>query len=104
MAFVIKAPSLDDEEILVVRQSAPFIQGEEYQRYLDSDLWDLPSAPLKLLENGAEVDDLAVDCTNSCSDVDWRKFDLLSAIDQVNLVNAPTFIVIWTSKITFEVR
>ncbi|CAA6671325.1 unnamed protein product [Spirodela intermedia] len=48
----------------------PMLEQEEYRRYVDSDLWDLPSAPLKVVEDGAAT-------------VDLRKFDVRSAIDQI---------------------
>ncbi|CAA7408419.1 unnamed protein product [Spirodela intermedia] len=75
----------EDEEILVVQQSAPpMLEQEEYRRYVDSDLWDLPSAPLKVVEDGAAVDEFVVEGADSCSEtVDLRKFDVRSAIDQV---------------------
>lgn len=82
----------EDEGILVVRQSAPTMQeDEEYRGYVDSDLWDLPSAPLKVVEDGAVVEEFVAEGPDSCSEsVDLRKFDVRSAIDQVEWVDSGT--------------
>ncbi|XP_078446114.1 metallo-hydrolase/oxidoreductase superfamily protein isoform X2 [Wolffia australiana] len=73
----------EEEEILVVRQAAPPVQ-EEYEQYVDSDLWDLPSAPLKMAADGAAIDAIVLEKAEDFSrDVDLMKFDLRSAVEQV---------------------
>ncbi|KAH7658448.1 Metallo-hydrolase/oxidoreductase protein [Dioscorea alata] len=82
LVAVIKVPGGDD--FLVVRQAPPpSLPEEEYQRYVDTDLWDLPSAPLKLLEGGIRSD-VVVQGSESCSDkLDLGNFDLDAALSEV---------------------
>lgn len=82
LVAVIKVPGGDD--FLVVRQEPPpSLPEEEYQRYVDTDLWDLPSAPLKLLEGGIRSD-VVVQGSESCSDkLDLGNFDLDAALKEV---------------------
>ncbi|XP_072957081.1 uncharacterized protein [Typha angustifolia] len=72
------------DEFLVVRQAPPPpLPEEEYQSYVDSDLWDLPWAPLKTLQ-GDVVSDAVVDGADSISDkLDLTRFDVDSALNQV---------------------
>ncbi|CAN6451566.1 unnamed protein product [Victoria cruziana] len=82
LAAVIRSPS--DEEFLVAKQIPPDMPaGEEYQSYIDSDLWELPSAALKAVEGESESSFL-VDGWDSCEHlIDLRKFDVQSAVSQV---------------------
>ncbi|XP_020088492.1 uncharacterized protein LOC109710380 isoform X1 [Ananas comosus] len=90
VAAVIKNPS-DEDEFLVVRQSPPPpLQEEEYGRYVDSDLWDLPSAPLTPLAGDRRSDAAAVEGADSVSEkLDLAKFDLGSALHQVLMQVGP---------------
>ncbi|XP_073117111.1 uncharacterized protein [Elaeis guineensis] len=82
IAAVIKKPS--GEDFLVVRQSPPPPQPEEeYQKFVDSDLWDLPSAPLNPLEGKFRTEPL-IEGADALSDkLDLRRFDVYSALNQV---------------------
>ncbi|KAJ0962690.1 hypothetical protein J5N97_027812 [Dioscorea zingiberensis] len=82
LAAVIKAAAGDD--FLVVRQAPPpSLPEEEYRSYVDTDLWDLPSAPLKPLEGGIRSE-FFVQGSESCLDkLDLGKFDLDSALREV---------------------
>ncbi|GAB2280040.1 hypothetical protein Dimus_014678 [Dionaea muscipula] len=83
LAVIIRNPIDDDEFLLVEQARPPKFGDEEYDSYLDSGLWDLPSAHLKPLEGGtvSEIDVLGADlCPKG---VDPRKFDLRLALNQV---------------------
>ncbi|XP_052199563.1 uncharacterized protein LOC127806369 [Diospyros lotus] len=83
LAVIIENPS-DDGEFLLVKQSPPPKFGEEeYDSYVDSDLWDLPTAELSSLE-GEHGSRIVVEGEESCSEkLDLSKLDLNLAIDQV---------------------
>ncbi|XP_077253250.1 metallo-hydrolase/oxidoreductase superfamily protein isoform X2 [Tasmannia lanceolata] len=73
-----------DGDFLVVRQNPPpKLPEEEYQNYVDSDLWDLPSAPLNPLGDESQSS-IVIDGSESCADkLNLRLFDLDSALHQV---------------------
>ncbi|XP_031500062.1 uncharacterized protein LOC116264153 isoform X2 [Nymphaea colorata] len=82
LAVVIRSPS--DEEFLVAKQLPPDMPvGEEYQSYLDSDLWDLPSAALNFLEGESESSFLVESWDAYVDSIDLRKFNVESAVAQV---------------------
>ncbi|XP_038986057.1 uncharacterized protein LOC103718831 [Phoenix dactylifera] len=91
LAAVIKKPS--GEDFLVARQAPPPpLREEEYQKFVDSDLWDLPSASLNPLEGEIRTEPL-IEGADSLSDkLELRRFDVYSALSQVlwqvGLVNA----------------
>lgn len=61
----------------------PPLPEEEYQKFVDSDLWDLPSAPLNPLQGEIRTEPL-IEGGDSLSDkVDLRRFDVYSALNQV---------------------
>ncbi|KAJ8471238.1 hypothetical protein OPV22_025581 [Ensete ventricosum] len=83
LVAVIKNPS--DEDFLVVRQAPPpQLPEEEYRSFVDSDLWDLPSAPLNPLR-GDRRSETVVEGAYSLldDDLDLEKFDVDSALDEV---------------------
>ncbi|KAG1330651.1 hypothetical protein COCNU_02G006190 [Cocos nucifera] len=91
LAAVIKKPS--GEDFLVVRQAPPPpLPEEEYQKFVDSDLWDLPSAPLNPLEGEFRSKPLIEDADSLSDKLDLRCFDVYSALNEVlsqaGLVNA----------------
>lgn len=76
----------DGEEFLLSKMIPPLMpEGEEYRKYVDSDLWGLPSAPLKLLEGENSSSTIVVQKFDdpSIGKVDLRKFDVGSALKQV---------------------
>ncbi|KAL9229242.1 hypothetical protein vseg_004728 [Gypsophila vaccaria] len=82
VALIIRNPSNDDQ-FLVTKQSPPPEFGIlEYDSYIDSHLFDLPSAQLQLLdaESQFQLDDAEL-CAHS---LDLTKFDLLLALNQVS--------------------
>ncbi|XP_058091473.1 uncharacterized protein LOC131237621 isoform X2 [Magnolia sinica] len=84
LAVIIQSSSDNDENTLLVRQTPPpKLPEEEYSNYVDSDLWDLPSAPLNPLPHGSRSS-LAIDCADACTDrLNLGAFDVDSALDQV---------------------
>ncbi|KAK6931530.1 LACTB2, winged helix domain [Dillenia turbinata] len=89
LSVIIKNPSNDDEFLLVKQQRPPKFGDEEYDSYVDSDLWDIPSVQLKLLD-GDLKSVIAIEGSESYSQkIDLSKFDLVSALngvlDQVGL-------------------
>uniref|UniRef100_A0A5B6Z552 Metallo-beta-lactamase domain-containing protein n=1 Tax=Davidia involucrata TaxID=16924 RepID=A0A5B6Z552_DAVIN len=83
LAMIIKNPS-NDEEFLLIKQTPPSKFGdEEYDSYVDSDLWDLPSTQLNLLEGESESR-IVVEGEELCSEkLNLSKFDLNLALSQV---------------------
>jgi hypothetical protein len=73
-------------EFLVVRQPpppSPPVEEEDYRRYVDSDLYDLPSAALGPLVGECRAD-VAIDGWDSVSDrLDLSRLDVSAALDQV---------------------
>lgn len=84
LAAVITAPSTG--EFLVVRQPrppSPPEEEEDYRRFVDSDLYDLPSAPLGPLE-GAPRSEVAIGGADSvASRLDLSRLDVSAALDQI---------------------
>jgi hypothetical protein len=88
LAAAVTAPSTS--EFLVVRQLPPpsppsTAPGEEeYRRYVDSDLYDLPSAPLRRLAADEEPVPPGV-AVGGVEDgrLDLSRFDVPAALDQV---------------------
>lgn len=85
LAIVIKNSSGDDF-IITKQDPTPSLPEEEYQQFVDSDLWDLPSALLKPT-SGEQRRELAIQGAESVSDkLDLGALDVGSGIDQVNFV------------------
>lgn len=83
LAVIIKNP-VNDEEFLLAKQARPRKFGiEEYDSYIDSDLWDLPSVQLNVLQGDSEI--RVEGAQELCSDkLDLRKFDIGLALNQVS--------------------
>ncbi|KAF5194505.1 Metallo-hydrolase/oxidoreductase superfamily protein [Thalictrum thalictroides] len=86
LVLIINNSSNEHDEFLLVKQTPPPIfQDEEYDSFVDSALWDLPSAQLNPLEQGT-LSQVLIKGANSCSNkLDLSKFDLNSALSQVLL-------------------
>ncbi|XP_010681646.1 uncharacterized protein LOC104896578 isoform X2 [Beta vulgaris subsp. vulgaris] len=82
LAVIIKNPSNEDE-FLVIKQARPLKFGiQEYDSYIDSDLWDFPSVTLNFLQAHS---DIQLQGAEFCSHkLDLTKFDLRLALDQVS--------------------
>lgn len=84
LAAAITVPSTG--EFLVVRQPrppSPPAEDEDYRRFVDSDLYDLPSAPLKPLA-GEPRSEVAVSGADSVTRLDLSRLDVSAALDQVS--------------------
>lgn len=83
LAVILENP-LNEAEFLLVKQTRPpKFDDEEYDSFVDSDLWDLPSAQLNLLE-GQSQSSIAVEGAESWSEkIKLTKFDLDSALNRV---------------------
>ncbi|KAK9934714.1 hypothetical protein M0R45_021848 [Rubus argutus] len=83
LAVILENP-LNDAEFLLVKQTRPpKFDDEEYDSFVDSDLWDLPSAQLNLLE-GQSQPSIAVEGAEWWSEkIKLTKFDLDSALNRV---------------------
>ncbi|XP_057961219.1 uncharacterized protein LOC131153146 isoform X2 [Malania oleifera] len=81
VAFIIKNPLFDDKFLLRKQTRPPKFGDDEYDSYIDSDLYDLPSVQLNPLE-GDSQSPVLLQGTESCS-LDVGKFDFKSAIDEV---------------------
>ncbi|RVX12742.1 hypothetical protein CK203_011791 [Vitis vinifera] len=83
LAAIIKNPLNEDEFLLVKESPPPKFGEEEYDSYFDSDLWDLPSTQLNLLQGESQCG-VAVEGAESVLDkIDLTKFDLNLALNQV---------------------
>ncbi|KAI5004398.1 hypothetical protein ZWY2020_031641 [Hordeum vulgare] len=78
-----------EAEFLVARQLPPPGVGEEeedYRRYVDSDLYDLPSAPLRRLAEGEPARPgvaVAVADAEAEGSLDLSRLDVSAALDQI---------------------
>uniref|UniRef100_A0A1J3CNB3 Beta-lactamase-like protein 2 n=1 Tax=Noccaea caerulescens TaxID=107243 RepID=A0A1J3CNB3_NOCCA len=83
LAVVIESPS-DDAEFLLEKQKRPAKFGDEdYDSFVDSDLWDLPSTDLPVLESGIRSG-FDVSLAESCSEeVDLKDFDVESTLNRL---------------------
>lgn len=80
LALILKNPS-DEAEFLLVKQNPPPKFGiEEYDTFVDSDLWDLPSTKLDLEEGELESGSIVIE---GLERTDLGKFDVESAIGKV---------------------
>ncbi|KAK9705199.1 hypothetical protein RND81_07G040300 [Saponaria officinalis] len=82
LALIIINPANEDEFLLIKQTPPPKFGIEEYDSYVDSDLFDLPSTQLSLLQGQSEFQ---LDGAELCSDkLDLRKFDLVLALNQLS--------------------
>ncbi|XP_061976553.1 uncharacterized protein LOC133697794 isoform X1 [Populus nigra] len=80
LALILGNP-LNDAEFLLAKQTPPPKFGiEEYDSFVDSDLWDLPSKKLDLVEGELEPGSLVIEGIERTS---LLKFDFDSAINKV---------------------
>lgn len=82
-AVVLNNPLRDSEFLLVKQARPPKFSEEEYNCYVDSDLWDLPSTRLNRVE-GERGSGFFIEWKESCSEnVDLTGFDVEAAIGRV---------------------
>ncbi|XP_054809097.1 uncharacterized protein LOC129311108 isoform X2 [Prosopis cineraria] len=83
LALILKNPQNDEEFLLVKQSRPPKFDHQEYDSYVDSDLWDLPSAQLNPLQ-GESGSQSVVDFADSRSEeIDLKEFDFRSALNQI---------------------
>ncbi|XP_021842418.2 uncharacterized protein [Spinacia oleracea] len=82
LAVIIRNPSNEDEFLVAKQIRPPKFDIEEYDSYIDSDLWDIPSVQLSILHAESEIQ---VEGAELYSDkVDLSKFDLALGLNQVS--------------------
>ncbi|KAM1846879.1 hypothetical protein ACFX14_011232 [Malus domestica] len=83
LAVILENPQNNAEFLLVKQTRPPKFDCDEYDSYVDSDLWDLPSSQLNLVE-GLSKPSIAVAGAEPWSGkIDLAKFDFESALNQV---------------------
>ncbi|CAJ1977504.1 unnamed protein product [Sphenostylis stenocarpa] len=83
LAVIIENPAKDDEFLLLKQSRPPKFHDEEYDSFVDSDLWDLPSAQLNPLPPESESPVLVEVAASHAEDFDPRKFDIRLALNEV---------------------
>ncbi|KAI3946446.1 hypothetical protein MKX01_017662 [Papaver californicum] len=85
LAIIINSNSNEDEYLLVKQTPPPKFGEEEYDSYIDSDLWDLPSTTLNPLVGGVSHNsEFYIENAESYSSkLNLKKFDVESALKQV---------------------
>lgn len=82
LAVVVK-PSTGEELFIVAKQTPPPMPaGDEYQQYVDSELWDLPSAILNPLQSNIPSNIVIGKAVSFPSELDMNSFDVETALDQ----------------------
>lgn len=83
LAVIIINPSNEQQFLLTRQTRPPKFNDQEYDSFVDSDLWDLPSTLLVPLAGDAQSQ-VVVDGEESCSQkINLKEFDLSLALDQV---------------------
>ncbi|KAJ1436194.1 Winged helix-like DNA-binding domain superfamily [Sesbania bispinosa] len=82
LALIIENPSNDNEFLLMKQSRPPKFHDEEYDSFVDSDLWDFPSAQLNPLRADSEPP-VEVEVAASQSEFNLREFDIRSALNEV---------------------
>lgn len=94
LALIIQNPSNQNEFLLIKQSRPPKFNDEEYDSFLDSDLWDLPSVQLNPLQPQSDPP-VEVQISVSHSDeFDFSEFDIHSALKEVVLLNFGLFWII----------
>lgn len=83
LALVLKN-ALNDAQFLLLKQTRPPKFGhEEYDSFVDSDLWDLPSTKLNFLDGDLEPRMVIEGMESFSEKMNLGKFDIASAINRV---------------------
>ncbi|CAK9159516.1 unnamed protein product [Ilex paraguariensis] len=83
LAAIIKNPLNDDEFLLTKQAPPPKFNDEEYDSFVDSDLWDLPSAELNPLEKESKSQFVIQDEELCSEELNLSNYDLNSALNQI---------------------
>lgn len=87
LALILKNPLNEDDFLLVKQSRPPKIDHEEYDSYVDSDLWDLPSAQLNPLQGESESQAVVEVPDSHLEEINLKEFDVRSALNEVVLLN-----------------
>ncbi|XVE75216.1 hypothetical protein DITRI_Ditri12bG0077800 [Diplodiscus trichospermus] len=83
LAVILKNP-LNDAQFLLLKQTPPPKFGlDEYDSYVDSDLWDLPSTLLNLQDNHSNSGIFIQGVQSFSQNIDLTKFDVESGLKRV---------------------
>ncbi|OAY31350.1 uncharacterized protein LOC110599995 isoform X1 [Manihot esculenta] len=83
LALILKN-CLNENEFLLVKQTPPpKFFDEEYDSFVDTDLWDLPSTKLNLLDGELEPGIAIEGMESLLPKINFRKYDIQSAINRV---------------------
>ncbi|XP_031248170.1 uncharacterized protein LOC116105951 isoform X2 [Pistacia vera] len=83
-SLILKNPLNDAEVVLLKQTPPPKFNDEEYDSYVDSDLWDLPFTKLNIVEGKNSELTVAIQGLESSSEtINFSKFDVESALIQV---------------------
>ncbi|KAI3920748.1 hypothetical protein MKW98_005574 [Papaver atlanticum] len=86
LAVIMNSNSSEDDYLLVKQTPPPKFGEQEYDSYIDSDLWDLPSTKLNALAVGgvSHESEFFIENAESFSPkLNLKKFDVESALKQV---------------------
>lgn len=80
VALILKNPLNDSEFLLVKQTPPPKFNDEEYDSYVDSDLWDLPAIKLNHIQGEKSEPTISIQGSEK---INLGKFDIESALNQV---------------------
>ncbi|TYH25607.1 hypothetical protein ES288_A03G182700v1 [Gossypium darwinii] len=82
LAVILKNPSNDAEFLLLKQTPRPKFSEDQYDSYVDSDLWDLPSTLLNLQHDHSHPG-IVIQGAQSSHNIDLTKFDVQLALTGV---------------------
>ncbi|MBA0766053.1 hypothetical protein Gotri_015134 [Gossypium trilobum] len=82
LAVILKNPSNDAEFLLLKQTPPPKFSEDQYDSYVDSDLWDLPSTLLNLQHDHSHSG-IVIQGAQSSHNIDLTKFDVQLALTGV---------------------
>ena len=80
VALILKNPLNDSEFLLLKQTPPPKFNEEEYDSYVDSDLWDLPAIKLNHIQGEKSEPTISIQGSEK---INVSKFDIESALNQV---------------------
>lgn len=80
VALILKNPLNDSEFLLVKQTPPPKFNDEEYDSYVDSDLWDLPAIKLNHIQGEKSEPTISIQGSEK---INLGKFDIESALNQI---------------------
>ncbi|KAI9078534.1 hypothetical protein K1719_039472 [Acacia pycnantha] len=83
LVLILKKPHNDDEFLLVKQSHPPKFDHQEYDSYVDSELWDLPSAQLNSLQGESGSQSVVEVADSHLEGIDLKEFDFRSALNEI---------------------